>query len=92
MRCLYEEIYSQFGDYYSDLVEEMEDLAYSEIKDKTPFRKAKKLAKTKTITPPQKKVTQKTSTLKKVEKPKTPQNTTKVIKPMGVKKIKKLSV
>ena len=92
MRCLYEEIYNNFGNYYEDLVEEMEDLAYSEIKDKTPFRKAKKLAKTKTITPTHKEVTQKTSTLKKVGKPKTPQNTTKVIKPMGVKKIKKLSV
>ena len=92
MRCLYKAVYDEYGDYYSDLVKEMEDLAYSDIKDKTPFRKAKKLAKTKTLTSPQKKVIKKSSTLNKVDTLKTHQNTTKVIKPKGVKKIKKLSV
>lgn len=43
MRCLYENIYSEYGDYFNDLVEEMEDLAYSELKEDKPIRKTQKL-------------------------------------------------
>ena len=51
MRCLYEQIYSEFGDYYEDEVKEMEDLAYSELKEENTFKKTKKLmAKTKMTT------------------------------------------
>lgn len=31
MRCLYNAIYKQYGNYYSEEIEEMEELAYSEI-------------------------------------------------------------
>lgn len=43
MRCLYEHIYEEYGDFYSDEVEEMEDLAYSELVEEKPFNKSKKL-------------------------------------------------
>lgn len=32
MRCLYEAIYSEYGDYYLEQIEEMEDLAYHDLK------------------------------------------------------------
>lgn len=48
MRCLYEQVYSEFGDYFSDEVEEMEDLAYEELKEDKPLNKTRKiLSKTK---------------------------------------------
>ena len=43
MRCLYEHIYEEYGDYYSDEIKEMEDLAYSELVEEKPFNKSKKL-------------------------------------------------
>ena len=43
MRCLYEHIFSVYGDYYTYLVEEMEDLAYLELKEERPFNKTRKL-------------------------------------------------
>lgn len=49
MRCLYENIYAEYGDYYREQIEEMEDLAYSELREDNPIHKSKKLmAKTKT--------------------------------------------
>lgn len=48
MRCLYEAIYSEYGDYYREEIEEMEDLAYEDLKEEKPIHKTKKLmAKTK---------------------------------------------
>lgn len=73
MRCLYDEIYNTYGDFYSDLVKEMEDSAYRDLKDSTPFRKAKKLVKKiptnntvveKTPTPPKKEAITETPKLK----------------------------
>lgn len=44
MRCMYEHIDNLFGDYYSDEVREMEDLAFSELKEeRNPVRKNRKL-------------------------------------------------
>lgn len=37
-----EEIYQTYGDYYTHRIEEMEDLAYSELKDADPIVKARK--------------------------------------------------
>ena len=68
MRCLYEAIYSEYGDYYSDLVETQEDLAYEEIKNNTPFKKVRKLVKKTSVT-------QKVITPKKVVE-QTPKDTT----------------
>lgn len=49
MRCLYEQIFSEYGDYFEDEIQEMEDLAYSELREDKPIHKTKKLmAKTKT--------------------------------------------
>ena len=55
MGCLYEAIYEEYGDYYSDLIEEQEDLAYEKvkqlIKENKPINKTKKrLGKVKTKT------------------------------------------
>lgn len=48
MRCLYERIYEEYGDFFSDEIREMEDLAYSELREDKPIHKTKKLvAKTK---------------------------------------------
>lgn len=33
MRCIYERVFSEYGDYYEEEVQEMEDLAYSELKE-----------------------------------------------------------
>ena len=43
MRCLYERIFSEYGDYYEDEVREMEDLAYSELVEEKPINKSRKL-------------------------------------------------
>lgn len=84
MRCLYEHIYEEYGDFFSDEIEEMEDLAYSELKEEKPINKTKKLmAKTKksvgntTMTPKKEEVIG-TPTPKKLVKPKVK---------MGVKKL-----
>lgn len=46
MRCLYGEVFNTYGHHYREEIEEMEDLAYKDLKDKTPLGKAKKLIKT----------------------------------------------
>lgn len=73
-RCVYERVYEEYGDYYSDEIEEMEDLAYSELKEEKPIHKTKKLmAKTKThkklvkTTPKEETVTEVTTPMKKVK-------------------------
>ena len=43
MRCLHEHIYDEYGDFYSDEIREMEDLAYRELVEEKPFNKSKKL-------------------------------------------------
>ena len=43
MRCLYEKVYAEYGDYYEDEVQEMEDLAYSELVEERPINKTRKL-------------------------------------------------
>lgn len=43
MQELYKEIYSAYGDYFSDLVQEMEDKAYSELVDEKPVNKSRKI-------------------------------------------------
>lgn len=46
MRCLYEAVYNMYGHYYDDFVEEMEDLAFSDLekwkKENNPLNKTKK--------------------------------------------------
>lgn len=46
MRCIYEQVYKEYGHYYSDEVTQMEDLAYGELKEERPVHKNKKLVKT----------------------------------------------
>ena len=43
MQELYKRIYEEYGDYFSEEVQEMEDLAYSELKEETPLNKTRKL-------------------------------------------------
>lgn len=43
MRELYQNIYDEYGDFFRDEIERMEDLAYSELEEEKPHKKAKKL-------------------------------------------------
>lgn len=43
MRCLYERVLEEYGDYFSEEIEHMEELAYSDLKDERPLNKARKL-------------------------------------------------
>lgn len=43
MRCLYEKIYEEYGDYYEEEIQEMVDLAYSELTEEKPINKTRKL-------------------------------------------------
>lgn len=47
MRCLYNAVYKWYGDYYCDLIAEMEDLAYKDLevvkKEKRPINKTRKI-------------------------------------------------
>lgn len=43
MRCLYERVYEEYGDFFSDEIKKMEDLAYSELAEERPHKKSKKL-------------------------------------------------
>lgn len=76
MRCLYEQVYSEYGDFYNEEVEEMEDLAYSDLKEERPLNKAMKLVsknkpkKTLKVSTPKEEKVIETPTLKKVSKSK----------------------
>jgi hypothetical protein len=78
MREIYTQVYNEFGDYYEEEIQEMEERAYSELKEETPFKKAKKLrSMTKSIKTPvetPKKEVQETKTttrlITKISKPK----------------------
>ena len=43
MRCVYEKVYEEYGDHFRDLIEEVEDLAYKDIKEDTPLNKSRKI-------------------------------------------------
>lgn len=43
MRELYKHLYDTYGDFFRDEVEEMEDLAYSELAEERPINKTRKL-------------------------------------------------
>lgn len=83
MRCLYEEVDKRWGDYYEDLITEMEDLAYEDLKGEKPVNKSRKLVSKHKVekpvleTPKHTEVID-TSTPKKLVKPKVK---------MGVKKL-----
>lgn len=50
MRCLYERVLEEYGDYYVEEIEHMEELAYEDLKDERPINKSRKLvSKHKTI-------------------------------------------
>ena len=86
MRCMYEHIYNEFGEYYSDEVEEMVDKAYADLeewlRENKPLNKTKKrigknkLRKTVTETPKKEEVTP----IKKASKPKVRLGMKKIIK------------
>lgn len=87
MKCLYSAIYSHYGDYYNDIIEDMEDTAYSDlerqIRENSPFNKTKKrVAKMKQVEKPI------------METPKKKEITTsvKVVKPKVKLGMKKLSL
>ena len=73
MRCLYENIYKEYGDYFSDEVKEVVERAYQDLEDRKPHNKARKLvSKTKAkgvvkpIEPTPRKEVKDTPTLKKI--------------------------
>lgn len=84
MRCLYEEVYREYGDYFRDRVKEMEDLAYTELVEERPVNKSRKLmARTKTNTL---QVVETTPVEKKTVEDITPKKVTPKVK-LGVKKL-----
>ena len=84
MRCLYERIYNEYGDFFSAEIEKMEDLAYSELVEERPYKKSKKLV---SKTKPQKGGVVMTKTPEEV---KTTPTTLKKVKPRLNKGFKKL--
>lgn len=70
MRELYKEIDRQYGDYYIDMIEDMENKAYSELVDERPVNKSRKLVnkarKSMNLTPVE---TSKKTPLRKKETP-----------------------
>ena len=69
MQDMRKHIYEEYGDYYKDEVREMEDLAFSELKEEKPVLKNRKLVSkvnTLDIESPKKEVINTTPTLKKV--------------------------
>lgn len=80
-RYVYEKVYEVYGEHFRDLVEEMEDLAYKDIKEDTPLNKSRKLVskhkKTLELTPKKKETY--TPPLKKLVRPKVR---------LGIKKMK----
>lgn len=68
MRCLYMELYNTYGDFYSDCIEEQEDLAYGDVVFKTPLQRTKDIKKKTTV---KRLVTQNTTEKKDVEVSKT---------------------
>lgn len=94
MRELYEHIYEEFGDYFSDEIKEMEDLAYKDMKEDTPIHKSRKLmSKMRPKDVVKKETPVETPKKKKVVKEETPL-TLKKVKPvvnprarLGVRKI-----
>lgn len=89
MRFLYSRVLEEYGYFFSEDIEEMEDLAYETLKDNTPLRKSKKLmARTKTNN---KTEMVKKTPLKKKEK-KVMEKPNKLIKPKKKFGFKKLSI
>ena len=85
MRCLYNAIYSWYGDYFSEQVQEMEDQAYSDLEE--VIRNSKPINRTKRI---MKKTPVKKVEMEETPTPKVSPNTMKkVVKPkLGLKKLK----
>ena len=82
MKCIYERVFSEYGDYFEEEVQEMEDLAYSELKEELANNNVVK--RSKKLIPRSKKVIE---TPKKEEVITTPR---KVVKPkvkFGVKRV-----
>ena len=66
MRCLYESVFKEYGDFYIEEVEEMENKAYNDLKTKETPKKTKKLIGNRKVSNGHKGVT-KTETNTKVE-------------------------
>lgn len=49
MKSLYEQVYNEYGDYYREDIENMENEAYEVLKDSTPFKRSRKLMKNKKV-------------------------------------------
>ena len=43
MKCLYEAVYNEYGDFFSEEIEEVEDRAYEDLKGEKPINKSRKL-------------------------------------------------
>lgn len=71
MRCLHQAIYNTYGDFYSDYIEEQEDLAYGDAVFKTPLQRTKdikkktKVKKLATTAPLKKEVSKEPKTLRR---------------------------
>lgn len=84
MRELYQHIYDEYGEFFSDEIEKMEDLAYSELSEERPINKSRKLvSKNK---PKGGLVKTETPKVEVIETPATPKKVKPKVK-MGIKKL-----
>lgn len=81
MREIYSAVYNEYGDFFRDLIEEQEDLAYENLKEEKPINKTRKLvSKNKLKTHMEKTPTQQVET-------QTPKKLVKTKTKLGVKKL-----
>lgn len=95
MKALYSKVYNTYGDFFADVVEEQEDLAYEDLRGKNPFNRSKKLVrKTKPLENTSGKTLKKTLPKKVKSLPKKAEEKTPVAKtlPKKVTPMKKLGV
>lgn len=83
MRELYSAVYNEYGDFFKDLIEEQEDLAYENLKEERPINKTRKLVSKNKVKNTD---MEKTTTSQVIETP-APKKLVKPKTKLGVKKL-----
>lgn len=83
MRELYSAVYNEYGDFFRDLIEEQEDLAYENLKEERPINKTRKLVSKNKV----KNTEMEKSNTSQVIETQTPKKLVKPKTKLGVKKL-----
>lgn len=83
MQELYKAVYNEYGDFFRDLIEEQEDLAYENLKEERPINKTRKLVSKNKVKNTD---MEKTTTSQVIETP-APKKLVKTKAKLGVKKL-----